>query len=184
MCRFRRYRRTARFPPRRHNRKAPHVQPKPNSIRLATELRHLQNTRFRPRSAALLHSLPRSWIRRSIQSLAKNIQVRRSAVCARLPVKSSWRCFRSDVRAREWQGDDARDCGELDWNRRDRLITARRAQDQETDESRGLPWTGRDENRRGRRFRIISGLGLDGCAQCAWIVCAVRRLRGCEAVSL
>ena len=124
-CRLRRYRRTAHLPPRRHNRQTSHVQSIAHSLRLPTQQRNLQIARLRSRRTALLLSLPRPRLRSRIQSPATNIQIRGSAIRTRLSIQQPRRGVRSDVWTRERQGDDACDGGKLDWDWRDRLITAR-----------------------------------------------------------
>lgn len=107
----RRYLRTRPLPSRRHNRKAPHEQPRqgaststhcahPNRLRRLTEpplgrplklqCRHIPRQGLGCAASAHDVALPGSRVCGSVQDLAEDLQVRRAAVCAGLPGEESW----------------------------------------------------------------------------------------------
>jgi hypothetical protein len=111
--RFRRYRRARRLPPRRHDRQTSHEQPGQDCWHDPVQHSHFQGQGHCSLGYSLLLALPWSWLCRRLQGHAACLQVRWSALHARLPGPAPQRLLQLDFRQEQRQGYHARHCWQV-----------------------------------------------------------------------
>jgi hypothetical protein len=139
-------------------------------LALRTVAHHLPRVRYGAARAQVTLALPRPRVRRVLQGLAADLQVRRAAVDQRHPHPELQVELHERVRRAQGQDDDAGHRRQPDRHRRGRPPPARRTQDQAPGQPGGIPRPRLRAHIPRRRHDALPGLGLDRRSQCAGLL--------------